>query len=424
MTAPDTEHDERPVEDRPPSVVVLYNFHGEDEYERLKGVDPKTLDFVPEYEIEVSTVLEEYKAVASGLRRVGYKARAVNIHEDLGKLERLLRRNPPDVIFNLVEFIHDDAELEPAVAALYELHQVAYTGSPPLALSLCHKKGLTKQILLQNGVPTPKFALLDEPHLPKRPKLHFPMIVKPAREDASSGVEEGSVVYDGEQLQRRLDYVDHEFGTPILVEEFIDGPELHVSLLGNDPPEVLPPIEWDFSAMPEGHPPIISFAAKWNPLSEVYHRLHSICPARLSRKVLRKIERVAVKAFEVCGCRDYARLDIRIGPGERPYVLEINPNPDLTEGVSFMESAEVAEYTFEDTLAMIVECALERKEELEEAKRERAKHKHKPPSPEAVSATLAAIQPPSTDAPTTGPPDQPATETTMGPPEDGPMHGT
>jgi len=423
MTAPDLQVSDATPEEKPPTVVVLYNFHGDDEYEKLKDVDPNALDFTPEYDIEVSTVLEEYKAVASALRRVGYKARAVNINEDLSKLERLLRRHPPDVIFNLVEFMHDDAELEPNVAALFELHQVAYTGSPPFALSLCNKKGLTKQVLRENGVPTPRFAILHEPKLPKRPKLRFPMIVKPAREDASSGVEQGSVVYDAQQLQQRLDYVYHEFGVPILVEEFIDGPELHVPVLGNDPPEVLPPIQWDFSDLPGDHPPIISFAAKWNPLSEVYHRLHSICPAQLPRKILRKVERVAIKAFEVTGCRDYARLDVRIGRDGRPYVLEINPNPDLTEGVSFMESAEVADHSFEDTLAMIVEFALERKAEIDEARRERERQRlqvKKPPSPEAVSASLAALAA-TADAQSdaAAPP-----ETKAGPPEGGPADGT
>jgi D-alanine-D-alanine ligase len=420
MTTADPHEQEPPSEASPPTVVVLYNFHGEDEYEKLKHVDPDSLDFQPEYDIEVSTVLEEYKAVAAGLRRVGYKARAFNIKEALGRLKRLLRRNPPDVIFNLVEFMHDDAELEPAVAALFELHQVAYTGSPPFALSLCHKKGLTKQVLQQNHVPTPRFVLLDEPKLPKRPRLRFPIIVKPAREDASSGVEQGSVVHDPEQLQRRLDYVYHEFGVPILVEEFIDGPELHVPVLGNDPPEVLPPVQWDFSELPSEHPPIISFAAKWNPLSEVYHRLHSICPAELPPKILRKVERVAIKAFEVTGCRDYARLDVRIGSDGRVYVLEINPNPDLTEGVSFMESAEVADHSFADTLAMIVELALERKAELDEAKREREKRARMPDSPEAVAASLAGMV---TSPDFVGPLPRDA-QTTAGPPEGGPADGT
>ncbi len=378
-----------------PSVVVLYNHTGEDDYERLEHVDPKALDFEPEYDIRVTTVLDEYKAVASALRQEGYRARLYNVREDLRRLERLLRRNPPDVIFNLIEHFHDDAELEPAVAALFDLHEVAYTGAPPFALSLCHKKGLTKQVLVQNGVPTPRFVSVDEPRLPKRPKLKFPLIVKPAREDASSGVERESVVHDDKELQNRLQYVYDEYGIPILVEEFIEGEELHVPILGNDPPEILPPIAWDFSGLPEGYPHIITFAAKWNPLSEAYHRVHSVCPPDLPKRILRKVEKVALQAYEVTGCRDYARLDVRIGDDGNAYVLEINPNPDLTEGVSFMESAEVADYTFGETLAMIVDMALERKEEADEVRRlrlERQQQQREPVSPEGLRASLQRLE--------------------------------
>ncbi len=378
-----------------PSVVVLYNHTGDDEYERLEHVDPNALDFEPEYDIRVTTVLDEYRAVASALRREGYRARLYNVREDLGRLERLLRRNPPDVIFNLVEHFHDDAELEPAVAALFDLHEVAYTGATPFALSLCHKKGLTKQVLVQNGVPTPRFVSVDEPRLPRRPKLKFPLIVKPAREDASSGVERESVVHDEKQLQDRLQYVYDEYGIPILVEEYIDGREINVALLGNDPPQILPPIAWDFSELPEGYPHIITFAAKWNPLSEAYHRVHSVCPPDLPKRILRKVEKVSLQAYEVTGCRDYARLDVRIGDDGNAYVLEINPNPDLTEGVSFMESAEVAEYTFGETLAMIVDMALERKEEADEARRlrlERLQQQREPVSPEGLRASLRRLE--------------------------------
>jgi D-alanine-D-alanine ligase len=352
-----------------PSVVVLFNHTGEDEYERLEHIDPASLDFEPEYDIRVTTVLDEYKAVAHALRREG-------------------------LIFNLIEHFHDDAELEPAVAALFDLHEVAYTGATPFALSLCYKKGLTKQVLLQNGVPTPRFVAVEEPRLPKRSKLRYPIIVKPAREDASSGVERESVVYDEGQLQARLQYVFDEYGIPILVEEFIDGEELHVPILGNDPPEVLPPIAWDFTRLPEGYPHIITFAAKWNPLSEAYHRVHSVCPPDLPKRILRKVEKVSLQAYEVTGCRDYARLDVRIGKDGNAYVLEINPNPDLTEGVSFMESAEVADYTFGETLAMIVDMALERKEEGDEVRRlrlERQKQKREPVSPEGLRASLQRL---------------------------------
>ncbi len=335
-------------------------------------------------------MLEEYKAVAKALRREGFRARAVNVKEDLGRLERLLRRNPPDVIFNLVEYIHDDPELEPHVASLFELHHVAYTGAPPFALTLCQRKGLAKQLLQANGVPTPRFTVLHAPKPPSLRGFHYPLIVKPAREDASTGIDQESVVSDAAELKQRLEYLFHEFAPPFLLEEFIDGPELHVAVLGNDPPRVLPPIEWDFSELPEGYPPIISFAAKWNPLHEVYHRVHTLCPPELPRRVLEKVEDVALRAYALTGCRDYARLDIRLDRKNRPFVLEVNPNPDLTEGVSLMESAEVAGYSFSQTLKMIVQFALERRAHLDRHRSalDDAHQARTPISPEGLRASL------------------------------------
>jgi D-alanine-D-alanine ligase len=349
------------MSDSKPYIIVLYNHAGEDVYEKLKDVDPASLDFEPEYDIEVTTVLEEYNAVVRGLRHLGYRARGVNIAEDVRKLERVLKRSKPDVVFNLVEHFRDDPELEAHVAAMFEVYGVAYTGATPFALSLCQKKGLTKDILLGAGVPTPRFRTAHEADIDADHGLRYPIMVKPAREDASSGVAKDSVVNDLEGLQARVAYVFEEWGGPVLIEEFIDGRELHVGVLGNDPPEVLPPIEWDFSGLPEGYPRLISYAAKWNPLAEVYHQVHAVCPAAISDELLERVEEVVVRAFEVTECRDYARLDIRIGPDDVPYVLEVNPNPDLTEGVSFMEAAEVAGYGFEETLSAIVEYALERK---------------------------------------------------------------
>lgn len=344
---------------KPKSVVVLYNQVGEDWYEKLQQVDPSTLPFEPEYPVHVPTVKEEYEEVARALRRAGYRARAVNLENDLRRLERVVKRNRPDVIFNLVEFFHDDAALEGAVAGMFDLYRIPYTGSPPFALSLCMDKGLTKRVLQDHGVATPRFKVLYEPRLPKRLGLRYPIIVKPAWEDASTGVSRDSVLYDGEQLEERVQHVYKEYGA-VLIEEFIEGRELHVSVWGNDPPEVLPPVEFDFSELPPGYPPIITYSAKWNPLSEVYHKVHTVCPAPLPKRQLKKVQDVAVRAYQATECRDYARLDIRL-KGDKPYVLEVNPNPDLTEGVSFMDSAEEAGHSFSDALARLVEFAAERR---------------------------------------------------------------
>ncbi len=349
---------------RQPRVLVLFNHVGEDDYEALRKVDPNSLGFTPEYPIHVSTVQEEYDAIVGALRQQGYDAKAVNVKDSFPKLQRLLHQNPPDVVFNMIEFFHDSSRFESAIAGLYELERISFTGSPLFALEICQRKGLTKQILLANGVPTPHFRLLVRPAIPKRHGLRYPLIVKPAREDASSGIDKESVVYDYAGLILRLEMIFKEYKPPIIVEEFIEGRELHVSVLGNDPPVVLPIIEFDFSGFPSDHPTIISYAAKWDPLDETYHQMDSVCPAKLTKRVKEKVEKVALEAYKVTGCRDYARLDIRLNSHSQPFVLEVNPNPDLTEGVSFMESAEKAGLSFAGTLGKIVEFAMERRPPL------------------------------------------------------------
>jgi len=341
-------------------IAVVYNHSGEDIYEKIREVDPDSLGFKPEYDIKVATVTEEYAAIANALKEQGYKVDLINIKENIQILIDLLKKNPPDVVFNLIEFYRDDPSLEHLVAGLFALYGVKFTGSGPFTLALCQRKGMTKQLLLANNVPTPRFKLLSEPKLPRRHGLHYPIIVKPSREDASSGVDKGSVVYDLEQLIERVKKTFEEYEAPVLVEEFIEGRELHVSVIGNDPPEVLPMIEIDFSELPSDHPNIISYDAKWNPLVESFHRVHSVCPAKLSKRLEKKVKTVAHEAYKITGCKDYARLDIRIRKDNRVFVLEVNPNPDLTVGVSFMESAEQTGLSFGKTLSKIVECALSR----------------------------------------------------------------
>jgi D-alanine-D-alanine ligase len=329
------------------SVAVVYNHPGDDVYEKIREIDPQTLDFEPEYDIKVATVTEEYEAIANALKKQGYKVILLNIKDDIQILIDLIKINPPDVVFNLIEFYRDDPNVEYLIAGLFNLYGVRYTGARPFTLALCQRKGMTKQLLLANNVPTPRYRLLMEPKLPGRHGLHYPMIVKPSREDASSGVDKGSVVYNLEQLNERIKKTFEEFRPPILVEEFIEGRELHVSVLGNDPPEVLPIIEFDFSELPEDHPNIISYDAKWN-------------PAKLTKRVEKKVKAAVLEAYKVTGCTDYARLDLRLTKDNKVFVLEVNPNPDLTEGVSFMESAEKYGLSFGETLEKIVEFALRR----------------------------------------------------------------
>ena len=342
------------------SVAVLYNQVGEDEYELMRKQAPKELDFKPEFRMDVATVEEEIMALVKGLRTAGFRAYAVNVNDRFDLLYQTLSRRSPDAVFNLIEFFNDDPRQEYMVAALYELLRIPYTGAPPYTLALCQRKASTKHLLLANGIRTPRFKVMEPGPLPRRHGLRYPLIVKPAREDASAGIDNASVVDSLDRMHERVQYVWKEFSQPALVEEFIDGRELNVSIIGNYPPKVLPIGEMVFTDLPPHLHNIVSFDAKWNPQHEAYHKMYTKCPAELPKKVEQRVRDIALAAYTLLGCRDYARVDIRLSKKHQIYVLEVNPNPDLTEGVAFMESAKKGGMSFSATLARIVEFALRR----------------------------------------------------------------
>lgn len=342
------------------SVAVLYNQVGVDEYELMRKQAPKELDFKPEFRMDVATVEEEIRALVKGLRRAGFRAYAVNVNDRFDLLYQTLSRRNPDAVFNLIEFFNDDPRQEYMVAALYELLRVPYTGAPPYTLALCQRKASTKHLLLANGIRTPRFKVMEPGPLPRRHGLRYPLIVKPAREDASAGIDDASVVDSLDRMHERVQYVWKEFAQPALVEEFIDGRELNVAILGNYPPRALPIAEMVFTDLPPHLHNIVSYDAKWNPQHVAFHKVYSVCPAELPRKVAQRVSDIALAAYKLLGCRDYARVDIRLSKKSQIYVLEVNPNPDLTEGVAFMESAKKAGLSFSATLGRIVEFALRR----------------------------------------------------------------
>lgn len=343
------------------SVLVLYNYIGHDEYENLSKIDPGSLDFTPEYPIHVATVKEEYDAIVKALCSEGFAARAVNLEDRLTRLEHLIWRERPDIVFNLVESFHGEQALEAAVAGYLELHRIPFTGASSFALGVCMRKALTKELLLQHRIPTPRFRLLSTPTIPHRHGLRYPLIVKPSRQDGSLGVSKDSVAQDRGQLKACVARVLEDFRPPVLVEEFVQGTELHVSVWGNRPQEVLPIIEFDFSKLPSDHPPVVTYDVKWNPLSRCYHKVHTRCPALLDRALEEKVRSLALRSYVETGCRDYARVDMRLSAEGKPYVLEVNPNPDLTAGVSFMEATEKAGISFSQTIRRIAEMAWERR---------------------------------------------------------------
>lgn len=353
---------------RAKKVLVLWNFVGEDVYEMLKAQGPQPLAWKPDQlASQVETVAEEIHAIGAMLKELGYRVKSVNIEDDFDRLLGAIRAYEPDVIFNLVEWFNNDQAHEPYVAGLYELLRVPYTGNTPMCLATCQRKFRTKVLLEAAGLPTPAYFLVEQNDQPPREHgIPYPLIVKPAREDASGGIEKESVVADPEALATRVAHVHREFQQPALVERYIEGREIHVAILGNDPPEVLPLLEFEFDDPTpqeggEWRPHIVSYEAKWDPTSKDFYSVDSVVPPRgLPRSVARRIREVALEAYKVLGCRDYARVDLRVDSDGLPYILEVNPNPDLSDGTGFMLCAEKSGRTFRGTLGEIVEMALRR----------------------------------------------------------------
>ncbi len=345
-------------------VAIVYNEANPDFYKKPVDFDKTELPFTPYFEVDNLTPIEEFELLAERLSHVECNAYTLNIKDDIDLLINDLRKSKPDVIFNFIELFKDNARLEMNVVGLLELLGIPYTGAPPIALANCQNKVLAKRMLNTFGIKTPKFAIIKKIAGRYNHGLEYPLIVKPAFEDASVGIENDSVVENFKQLKKRVEYVLNYFVQPALVEEYIEGRELNVAVLGDKEAKALPISEIDFSQMPDHLYNIVSYQAKWDPHHEAYHKTIPSCPAKLEKKIEKRANEIAVKAFHAMGCRDYARVDMRLNKQKELFVLEVNPNPDLTEGAGFMRSAEAAGLSYEKALKKIVSLAWARRNKM------------------------------------------------------------
>ncbi len=313
----------------------------------------ESIDYLAEAE-----VLDQVDAVQRSLEKLGVGYQLFPIKDDVEDLVTALKQYRPDVVVNLCEGFRGNSHLEMHVPAILEILGIPYTGADPLALGLCQDKGLAKDLLRAHNVPTPKYQIMEESGR-LRSDLKFPLFIKPLKEDASIGVSKRSFVRDFGELKAQVDYVNKVYGQPALVEEFIDGRELNVSVLGDKDPLVLPISEIIFD-LQDGLK-IVDYASKWLKESEEYARTRPVCPADLDDEVRRIVEEVALKAYRALRCRDYARVDIRLESRTKiPYVLEVNPNPDISPEAGFNRSLKAANITFEDFIMIILNFALKR----------------------------------------------------------------
>ena len=330
--------------------MILYNL-----LERLQKGEEKDI-------LAEEAILEEIGAVGNAVRTLGHQCFVVAIHDEILTVIHWLKEIRPDVVFNLCESVYGNSCWEMNIPALLDLFQIPYTGSSPLTLGLCQDKGKVKDILQSQGIMTPRYKIFDQGVGSIKGNI-FPIIVKPLHEDGSLGISKESVVFDDEALVRQIRYVVEKYHQPALVEEFVDGRELNVGLLETDGKiEALPISEIDYSEFPEGVPKICGYEAKWVTDSIEYKKSKPICPAPLDWVVKKRVEHIAVKVFKLFGCRDYARVDLRIDREGKIYVLEVNPNPDISPQSGMTRAIKVQGITYEEFIGALLERSLQRKD--------------------------------------------------------------
>lgn len=309
--------------------------------------------------IAVQGVVLCARAVAESLRTRGHDATVHALPIDTREVADLVAALRADVVFNLVEAIAGDARFEPAFAWECELQRIPYTGAPPRAMTLCLEKPIAQAVLRAAGVPVPQHVVLtrgDE----SIAELALPAIVKPAREDASHGIESASVVHDEAALRSRARHVIERYAQPAIVEEFVDGREINVALLHSPRGlETLPLSEIDYAGFPPEMPRIVSYAGKWIETSRDW-ALTQVVPARdLDEAQRARIDSIARRAFEALGLRGYGRVDMRLDPRGDPFVIDVNPNPDISPDAGFSLAAARAGYSHADVVEWIVASALQ-----------------------------------------------------------------
>lgn len=307
-------------------------------------------------------VLEERAHVSDALAKNGYKTSLFNMNSDIKRLIHFVEDKEPDLIFNLCESVGDESTHEMFVAGLYELLGVPYTGAGAFSLGMCQNKVRTKQVLSFHKIRVPKFALYKNTNevIEDEFDLRFPVIVKPSLEDASVGIDNGSVVDNFAALKKRVRFIFQNFDQPALVDEYIEGRELNVAIIGNRRPIALPISEIDFSGLPSDLPRIVTYAAKWMEGTDEYKGTVGVCPAQIPLDVEKQAKEIALAAYRVMGCRDYARVDMRLDKNNNLYVIEVNPNPDISDDAGFARSCRAYGLSFDEIINKIVEYALER----------------------------------------------------------------
>ena len=335
-----------------PTITILYDAEEERVREQALARGEKFPNLVSQQIEEVLT-------------KRGYTIKKLAAVAPVKKLVRQLEDDNSELIFNVCESLGGEGSEERRIATILELLDKRFTGSGSLALTLATDKSLAKKLFDFHQISSPDFAIISPGHVEGTPKLTtFPLIVKPIATDASMGINAKSVVYNVQEMMDRVFGIHQEFHTAALVEQYIDGREIYLGLIGN-PPTLLTPIEWDLSKLPDGMPRIAGSEVKWDSgKNPELKAAKEFVPEDVIQnpKLMDKLADVAMSAWKALQVHDYARIDVRLTAEGTPFVIEVNPNPWLDKSAEFALAARRSkpELSYGDLIERIIEVAMER----------------------------------------------------------------
>src|SRR5256885_1757963 len=319
-------------------------------------VPPESLEGHSDKEIEEWRT--EYDVTAT-LRKLGHDVRCVGVLDSLTELRGAIADWQPDIVFNLLEEFDGIVTYDQHVVAFLELLRQPYTGCNPRGLLLSRDKSLSKQLLAFHRIATPQFAVFRRGahiHVPRR--LRFPLFVKSTVEDASLGIAQASVVEDAAKLKERIEFVHEQVKSDALVEEYIEGRELYVGMMGNERLTRLPVWEMVFGSMPDSLAAIATRKVKWDKRYQAKYGITTHAAADLPPAVLTALDRLSRRIYRALGMSGYARMDFRVTPQGQVYVLEANANPNLEAAEDFAESARAAGTPYGELLEHLMDLGL------------------------------------------------------------------
>ena len=340
-------------------IAVLYDVWGE-EAPTPEEEEPKTARKKKKTRRKTRREKEDREEIFEALEKLGHEPFYQVLDGNLQCLTSLAKCGA-DLVFNLTEAFAGDDTKEMNVAAYMDLLGIRYTGGGPHAHFLAQDKATAKKMFAFHEIKTPFFATAYRGRIEHAHDVSFPLIVKPVWEDGSIGIDAASVVNSVKELMERVEYIQNEFDSPALIEEYIDGREIYAAILGSyENAQALPLVELDLSKLPEGTPKIASYDVKFEKETQAHKLTKSHLVSDLDEEMVSKLQETGLAAYQAVKLRDYGRVDMRLTPKGEVYVIEANPNPWLSSKQEFAMAAKASGKSYTDLIGEIVEMAMSR----------------------------------------------------------------